>query len=106
MLPEWTSQQRAALQVMGIPVWEKKSAPAPVFYYRLGSLYLRGQNELPVSLPGWFDDLCLYLGQRPVAIKAPSKTPDLCFDYTDSLNGSFPVETKKSLWQQLAHAKL
>ena len=106
MLPEWTSQQRAALQVMGIPIWEKKRASAPVFYYRLGPLYLRGERELPVSLPGWLDYLCLYFEQRPVAIKAPSKTPDVCFDYTDSLTGSFPVETKKSLWQQLKHAKL
>ena len=105
MLPEWTRQQRAALQVMGIPVWEKKSASPSVFYYRLGPLYLRGQNELPVSLPGWLDDLCLYFGQRPVAIKAPIQTPDLCFDYADWLNSPVPVETKKALWHQLRHAK-
>ena len=101
MLPEWTSQQRTALQLMGIPVWQTKSATVPVFYYRLGPLYLQGAVELPVSLPGWINDLSLYFEQRPVAVKAPVQTPGLCFNYTDWLAKPLFTEQKKTLWLQL-----
>ncbi|MCK7460418.1 hypothetical protein [Idiomarina aminovorans] len=106
MLPEWTRQQRAALQVMGIPVWQKKTAKPPVFYYRLGQLYMHGARELPVSLPAWVNDLCLYFEQRPVAVKAPLQTPILSVDYNDWLDEPVSVEQKKALWQKLQNAEL
>lgn len=105
MFPEWTSQQRAALQVMGIPVWQKKTETPTLFYYRLGPLYLRGSNELPIPLPGWLNDLCLYFEQRPVAVKSPVQTPDFCFDYADWLENAISADMKKALWLKLRNAE-
>jgi hypothetical protein len=62
---------------------------------------LQGAVELPVSLPGWINDLSLYFEQRPVAVKAPVQTPGLCFNYTDWLAKPLSTEQKKMLWLQL-----
>ncbi|MDV6317125.1 hypothetical protein [Idiomarina sp. HP20-50] len=105
MLPEWTSQQRAALQVMGIPVWERKAETPTVFYYRLGPLYLCGPKELPVPVPNWLNDLCLYFEQRPVAVKAPAQTPDFCFNYADWLESPITAQMKQTFWQTLVNAE-
>lgn len=103
---EWTPQQRAALQVMGIPVWNEKPALLPLYFYRMGHLYLKGTTELPVSPPGWLHDLSLYFGQRPVAVKPPSEAPQLCVDYEPWLTQPPSSAQKKTLWKQLTHDPL
>lgn len=100
---EWTPQQRAALQVMGIPVWNEKPISLPLYYYRLGPLYLKGTTELPVSPPVWLNDLSLYFEQRPVAVKAPPETPPLCVDYEQWLTQLPSSSQKKALWKHITH---
>jgi hypothetical protein len=100
---QWTSQQVQALAAMNIPVWEKTPKPNHHYCYKMGTYYLVGESQLPVELPQWFRDLCLCVGERPVAVKA-AENSDKCFNYDNWFDEAPTATFKKELWRSLSHA--
>ncbi|RXS42150.1 hypothetical protein EST55_10690 [Idiomarina sp. 29L] len=103
MNAQWTSQQMQALAAMNIPLWEKAPEPKGQYFYKLGSYHLVGETQLPVELPQWFNDFCLCVGERPVAVKI-TELSDNCLNYDTWFDNLPTADFKKALWQRLNHA--
>lgn len=112
----WDSEQEQAMQALGLTVWQavndeqaKVSTEQAQSYYRLGQWLLQTQEQLPVQLSNWAQDLFRalepnQLHPKPVEVSAADAknwSSARHLNGTQILTKPLAAEHKRQLWAKL-----
>lgn len=121
----WNPRQHAALQALDVPLYQlnthvrhsvqvagdtdngvnsddQLAAPEQqTHFYRLGPLALKHSQTLPVKLPRWLQDCCIWFDAQPIVVNTIEDKQPLDIEQCERLLQS--ADGKKQLWQQILH---